>query len=109
MAFGIPPDDSLVQIRPGLWMAPRWFGAEPKPMLAIVLVELFGFMMHTKLSIACASIIVVVWLFILRLQFERDPYGFEIRRRNVWYLGLRRMRGVALASSKVEPFVSVNR
>lgn len=109
MAFGNPPMEVVVEVRQGLWQPPRWFGCEPKPMLVLVLIELFAFMMHTRTAIIAGTLLVVVWGIILREQFKRDPYGFEIRRRNVWYLALRRMRGVALVSSKVEPMRAARR
>lgn len=104
MATGNPPPDVFVEVPQGLWVPARWFGCEPKPALVLVFIELFGFLMHTSTAIIAATIINVVWFFVLRLQFERDPVGFEIRRRNLWYLGVRRMRGVALISSGKLPF-----
>lgn len=104
MATGKPPPEAFVEVRPGLWVPPRWFGCEPKAAAPLVFLELFGFILHTPVSVGIGTLLSVIWFIVLRLQFERDPFGFEIRRRNLYYLSLRRMRGVALVSSMPRPF-----
>lgn len=104
MASSRVPPEVGVEIYQGLWQPFRWFGAEPMPMLMLVGIEFLGIVMRTVLSVIVATIIVAVWAAILRMTYERDPMFMESRRRYLWYMALKSMRGIALVSSLRQPF-----